>query len=136
MVDKPNEGKEAKIKVNKKRIIVLIACICFLSGCAKVEELTSLMDYGDYQKINEYNIKKIEIVKYTEGGDDTQEVQEDDFPRIYNNLKDIKIGKETTRTCEDNTTVYKFTLRDDTNLKIEIECDWVIINNKRYIIEK
>jgi hypothetical protein len=136
MVDKPNDGKEAKIKVNKKRIIILIVCICFLSGCAKVEELTSLMDYGDYQKINEYNIKKIEIVKYTEGGDDTQEVQEDDFPRIYNNLKDIKIGKETTRACEDNTTVYKFTLQDDTQLKVEIECDWVIINNKRYIIEK
>ena len=120
----------------KKRLLVLLACLLFITSCAKVQELTSLMDYGEYQKIDEYNIKKIEIIKYTEGGDDTQEVDEEDFQKIYNNLKEIKIGKETNMACEDNTTVYKFTLQDDTQLKVEIECDWVIIGNKRYIIEK
>lgn len=120
----------------KKRLLVLLACLLFITSCAKVQELTSLMDYGDYQKIDEYNIKKIEIIKYTEGGDDTQEVDEEDFQKIYNNLKEIKIGKETNMACEDNTTVYKFTLQDDTEIIIEIECDWVIIGNKRYILEK
>ena len=120
----------------KKRLLVLLACLLFITSCAKVQELTSLMDYGEYQKIDEYNIKKIEIIKYTEGGDDTQEVDEEDFQKIYKNLKEIKIGKETNMACEDNTTVYKFTLQDDTEIIIEIECDWVIIGNKRYIIEK
>ena len=120
----------------KKRLLVLLAYLLLITSCAKVQKLTSLMDYGDYQKIDEYNIKKIEIIKYTEGGDDTQVLDEGDFQKVYNNLKEMKIGKETNMSCEDNSTVYKFTLKDDTELKIVIECDWVIIDNNRYIIEK
>ena len=119
-----------------KKSIVLLVLLLIISGCSKNEkQYTSLMDYGDYQKINEENIKKIEIVRYTEGGDLSETVEDDLIVSTYNNLKNKKIGKETNRTCEDNTTVYIFTLADDTKMKIVIECGWVIIDNKRFILE-
>ena len=38
--------------------------------------------------------------------------------------------------CEDNTTVYLITLKDGKKKTITIECDWIIIGDKRYLIEK
>ena len=39
-------------------------------------------------------------------------------------------------TCEDNTTIYTFILTDNTEITIEKECDWLVIDKKRYKIEK
>ena len=39
-------------------------------------------------------------------------------------------------TSTDNTTVYKFILKDGNSYSIEIECDWFVINGKRYDIVK
>ena len=55
---------------------------------------------------------------------------------MYNSVKNIRVGKETNRACEDNTTVYIFNMKDNTQFKVEIECDWVVIGNKRYNIVK
>ena len=103
-------------------------------GCTK-KESTSLMDFKDYKNIKEDNIKSIEIIRYTEGGADSKIVDEDSIISTYNKLKDKKIGKETNMACEDNTTIYVFTLTDGSEYKIEIECNWVVINNDRYLLE-
>ena len=66
---------------------------------------------------------------------DTTNVEKELFETIYDRLNKIKIGNETTMSCEDTTTIYSFTLVDDTKIAIAIECDWVIINGKRYILE-
>ena len=47
----------------------------------------------------------------------------------------MKIGRKTDMACDDNTTIYVFTLTDETKLSLEIECDWVVINNIRYILK-
>ena len=47
----------------------------------------------------------------------------------------MKIGRKTEMSCDDNTTIYVFTLADETKLSLEIECDWVVIDNVKYILK-
>lgn len=95
-----------------------------------------LMDYGDYKRINVSNIKKVTVIRYTEAGDDSKTISDSEgIERTYSYLRSIKLGKETKKTCEDNTIVYNFELDDGFKASIVIECDWVIIKDKRYIIK-
>lgn len=122
----------------KKKIILnllIIITLSILTGCNKSDESTSLMDYGDYKNITEDNIKQIEIIKYTEAGVNTTLVDENSIIRVYNKLKKMKIGRKTEMSCDDNTTIYVFTLADETKLSLEIECDWVVIDNIKYILK-
>ena len=119
----------------KKVIILSLIGILMITGCSILNESISLMEYGDYAKITEDNIKGIEIIRYTEGGDDLNMVSDDSIVKVYNNLKGKRIGKETKMTCEDNTTIYTFTLTDGTKMTLEIECGLAIIDNKRYILK-
>ena len=122
----------------KKKIILnllIIITLSILTGCNKSDESTSLMDYGDYKNITEDNIKQIEIIKYTEAGSNTTLVDENSIIGVYNKLKKMKIGRKTDMACDDNTTIYVFTLTDETKLSLEIECDWVVIDNIRYILK-
>ena len=122
----------------KKKIILnllIIITLSILTGCNKSDESTSLMDDGDYKNITEDNIKQIEIIKYTEAGVNTTLVDENSIISVYNKLKKMKIGRKTEMSCDDNTTIYVFTLADETKLSLEIECDWVVIDNIRYILK-
>lgn len=122
----------------KKKIILnllIIITLSILTGCNKSNESTSLMDYGDYKNITEDNIKQIEIIKYTEAGVNTTLVDENSIISVYNKLKKMKIGRKTEMSCDDNTTIYVFTLTDETKLSLEIECDWVVIDNVKYILK-
>ena len=122
----------------KKKIILnllIIITLSILTGCNKSDESTSLMDYGDYKNITEDNIKQIEIIKYTEAGVNTTLVDENSIIGAYNKLKKMKIGRKTEMSCDDNTTIYVFTLADENKLSLEIECDWVVIDNIRYILK-
>lgn len=122
----------------KKKIILnllIIITLSILTGCNKSDESTSLMDYGDYKNITEDNIKQIEIIKYTEAGVNTTLVDENSIISVYNKLKKMKIGRKTEMSCDDNTTIYVFTLADETKLSLEIECDWVVIDNVKYILK-
>ena len=99
-------------------------------------ETQSLMDYEEYKSINNDNINKITIIRYTEAGQDEKIITDKtEITSIYNYLKSINIGKETKMACEDNTTIYKIELNNKKEQTIEIECDWVIINNKRFSIK-
>ena len=122
----------------KKKIILnllIIITLSILTGCNKSDESTSLMDYGNYKNITEDNIKQIEIIKYTEAGVNTTLVDENSIISVYNKLKKMKIGRKTEMSCDDNTTIYVFTLTDETKLSLEIECDWVVIDNIKYILK-
>lgn len=122
----------------KKKIILnllIIITLSILTGCNKSDESTSLMDYGDYKNITEDNIKQIEIIKYTEAGVNTTLVDENSIISVYNKLKKMKIGRKTEMSCDDNTIIYVFTLADETKLSLEIECDWVVIDNIKYILK-
>ena len=90
----------------------------------------------DYKDIVLDKIKSINYIRYTEGGrEDNEIIDKDEITTIYNYLKNIKVGEETNRACEDNTTIYELHLNDDRDIKIEIECDWLVIGNKRYLIK-
>ena len=122
----------------KKKIILnllIIITLSILTGCNKSDESTSLMDYGDYKNVTKDNIKQIEIIKYTEAGSNTTLVDENSIIGVYNKLKKMKIGRKAEMSCDDNTTIYVFTLTDETKLSLEIECDWVVIDNIRYILK-
>ena len=123
----------------KKKIIlnllIIVTIFILLIVYNKSNESTSLMDYGDYKNITEDNIKQIEIIKYTEAGVNTTLVDENSIISVYNKLKKMKIGRKTEMSCDDNTTIYVFTLTDETKLSLEIECDWVVIDNIRYILK-
>jgi hypothetical protein len=120
----------------KKIYIILIIGFFIITGCGKVKERTYLLDYGDYAKIKEDNIKEIKITKYTVAGSDSTYVNEDFIKNVYNNFKKIKIGDKTNMTCEDNTTVYTFVLTDNSEITIEKECDWLVIGKERYKMVK
>ena len=96
----------------------------------------SVLDHDYYKGLSLEDIVSIEVVFYGEGGEQSKTyTEQDDIERIYNGWKNTKLGKETQQACEDNTTVYIFKLKDNATISIEKECDWVIINKKRYLIK-
>ena len=126
-----------------KRIIKLLIIIIFLLIIFYVlyklttpSTYTYLFHNANYKEIDENNIVNIEVSKYTEGGLDSYVVTDkEELDNLYSYLSNIKIGEETDMACDDNTTIYTINLNDNSNKKVEIECDWIIINNKRYIIK-
>lgn len=92
-----------------------------------------LLDYKDYKNIKPENIKAMKIIRYTEAG--INEKNTDDkalINEIYNYLSQIKISNEAKMGCTDNTTIYSFTLNDNSTASIEIECDWIVLKGKNY----
>ena len=68
-------------------------------------------------------------------GDKTKELTDkDEIEKLYSSLKELKVGEETPRACEDNTTIYRFSMSNGKSVSIEIECDWFVINRKHYNI--
>ena len=95
-----------------------------------------LLDHNYYKELKIEDVNKIEISKYTEGGVETKEItDEDEILNNNNSFKNIILTEETQMACEDNTTIYKF-IFNDKEYKIEKECNWFVINNKRYLYKK
>ena len=136
--------------MNKKIIVLLLLFTFTLVGCDKIKEKIKqtiddppikesipLFEFDKYKDFILDNVESLSITKYTEGGASEEKVTEQtEIQSTYNMLSKINIGNETTRACEDNTTVYKFTMKDGTTTTFEIECDWLVVGNKRYEIEK
>lgn len=131
----------------KKKIIIGVVLLMFITGCniingekeskgEPVDERVPLMEFGDYKNIVVDNIKSINFIKYTEGGSNDEEITDRDrINSIYNNLSNLTVGEETNMACEDNTKVYVFNMKDNNKISIEIECDWIVVGNKRYEIK-
>ena len=102
----------------------------------QVEEGKTLMELDHFNSVKVDNISSVLITRYTEGGDDYEEItDESEIAGIYNRLNSRKVGEKTEQACEDNTTVYIFNLVDDSTVSVEIECSWVVIGNERYLLK-
>ena len=132
----------------KRRIVIslLLVAMLFTSGCSIINKAKSskkmaedviweipLMRYGAFMDIVLDKIKSIDYVRLTEAGRNEEIITDKEkIKNIYNSLKSKNIGKEVSNTCDDNTTIYTFNMSDDKKINIEIECDWLVINNKRF----
>lgn len=135
----------------KRRIIIYFILLLFVTtGCSilkdkkeqvegtikTIEEGISLMEYGDFKNIILDKIKSVTLIKYTVAGRDDEEITDKDrIQIIYNNLKKLRVGQETNRACEDNTEIYVFSMSDGKKISLEIECEWLVVGNKRYEIK-
>lgn len=127
----------------KKKIIIIsiVLVIIFfivykLTNAPKKVVITTLKDNKEYKNVKVSDIKDIHVNKYTEGGLDSNIVSGKEARKLYNSLSNIKYGKETDMACEDNSTIYIINFKDGSSKNINIECDWIIIGEKRYMIEK
>ena len=75
-------------------------------------------------------------MRYTEGGMTEEKIDNSYIKGHYNNLSKYKVVKPTNRACDDNTTVYQFTMKDNSKTSFEFECDWIVIGNMRYEVVK
>ena len=122
-----------------KKIILILVILAFIFLGIFIltdeENTRSIIDFDYYKDIENKTIEKIGIIKYTEAGVHTEIIDDkEEIKSIYKMLINIKIGEETNMACEDNTTVYVIQLEDETEISIEIECDWLVVGNKRYKI--
>jgi len=121
-------------------ILLLVVGLLIVLSLYKKEDVSyskNLLKMEPYNKIKLKEIKSITVNTYTEGGSESTLYDlKSDIESTYNMLKKIKVGKETTKACDDNTTVYVITLNNDEEISIEIECDWLVNNEKRYLIKK
>lgn len=130
----------------KKFVLFIFICLLVV-GCStkKDENQTPQDDQPDeerylfsldyYKDFKLEDIVSYESVRLTVGGDQREEYSDKaSIESIYNTLSNVKIGKETEMACEDNSTIYIFTLSDGTTKRVEFECDWVIIGKDRYEI--
>ena len=125
-------------------IIVLIACL-FISGCTSKEEnkkdtskvtTKSVLDHEYYKGLTLEDVTSVTIIKKTEAGIDEQTYEDEkEIKDNYNYWKNKKLGKKTNKSCDDNTTTYVFNLKDNATISIIKECDWIVINNERYLIK-
>ena len=128
---------------NKKvlfSILIIVLCIFFIIiSVFKKEEPVEirtklLKDFEYYQKIDIDNINNLTISTYTEAGGETENIEDkEEIKSLYNRLGNIKVSSETTISCEDNSKIYNF-FGDDETYRIEVECEALIFNNKRYLI--
>ena len=126
----------------KKTIILILGLIfsfMIFNTNSYSEEITKgqyLLEYQEYKDITPENIKKIKIIRYTEAGVSEKVIKDKkSIKDTYNYLKKIKIDSKTNFSCTDNTTIYHFTLNDNSQKYIEKECSWVIINRQNYKIK-
>ena len=131
----------------KKLFIIAIAGLLLIGCNSKNEENTakddtpkdsgSILAFEEYKNINLDEILKITKIRYTVGGAEDENITDrSEINSIYNMLKELKVGKETDMACEDNTTIYRFEMKNNEKYSIEIECDWFVINGKHYNIVK
>lgn len=128
----------------KKKLIIILAVLVIiffivykLTYKPTAFKITYLKDNKEYKDLKVKDIKDIRINRYTEGGFNSEIVSDpQEVKKLYNKLFNMKYGKETDMACEDNSTIYIIDFFDGTNKTITIECDWIIIGEKRYIIVK
>ena len=131
-------------------VVLLMVSLLFITGCSLVsdnvkkveqkigdlEKNIPLMEYSEFKNILIDKIMSIDYIRLTETGRTSELITDKDkINSIYNSLKEKNVGKEVTNGCDDNTTIYTFNLSDNKKVNVEIECEWLVINNKRYEIK-
>ena len=129
--------------MKNKVIVFLILLLIVITGCDKLkgkdnningkEENISLMEFDKFKDIVIDKVIQIDYTRFTEGGrDDKIITNQEEIQSIYNNLKKLTVVKETTMACEDNTKLYTFHMNDGNKEEVELECNWVVLGNRRY----
>ncbi len=96
-----------------------------------------LLSQPKYAGLKLDEIKSASIMQLTVAGATEKEINNKvEIFNLYSYVNSIKLGKETEMRCTDNTTFYTFYLKDGTKLSVEKECDWIILGEKAYMIEK
>ena len=124
-----------------KKLIYLIVLLLVVVGCSKNEMKPAkeklLFDNSYYKDLVIENVKMMNILYYTEAGLERTEItSKDEIISYYNEWKNTKLLEEVSTSCEDNTLIYEFIMNSGESIIIEKECDWLVINNKRYSFEK
>ena len=123
-------------------IIIMLLVLMILEpkqsdGPKKKEKTKLLMEMEPYRNLKIEEVNKISKRRYTVAGMDEKIIEDkDEISNVMYYLLNLKLGKETDQACEDNTTVYILNTKDNNEIKVEIECDWVIIDKNRYLIVK
>jgi len=102
-----------------------------------IDESKLLSELDEFKIIDLDHVTSVKVVKVTIAGPESEEYKEKpSIESYYNKIGNIKIGQETKMSCEDNSTLYVFVMDDDSRVTFTIECDWLIVGNKRYMIVK
>jgi len=119
-------------------LILLLIVVLFILLVQKDKSYTkNLMQLEEYQELKLEDIKTINIMKYTESGvESVLEENKSDIKSTFNTLSKIKVGEETKSSCDDNTTIYIIEREEKDPISIEIECNILVLNKKRYLIKK
>lgn len=118
-------------------LIIVLTLFCFKKIHIQNEPTISIWELDEYKGLELDDIQEINIISYTEGGSESVlQESRDEIEKTYNSLSKIQVGKETDMACEDNTTIYSMKLKTGEEVNVEIECDWIVIHNKRYLIVK
>lgn len=136
--------KNKKIIVLIVLIIILIVAIIVVFKPEKEElkhtkpvEPTYVIDLPEYSRLKDAKIKEARIIRYTEGGSEEKAAEgEEEIKRIYDRVAKLKITDETDQTCTDNTTVFEFITEEGVAIDVEIECDWLVLGNKHFLISE
>ncbi len=96
----------------------------------------NILDLDIYKNVNESNISSIIIKEFKEYGSDYKDVTDPvEINEIYSTLKKLKLGEKTNAGCDDNTVIYILNLKDNSTVSLEIECEWIVLDNQRYLIK-
>ncbi len=136
---------------NINKILLILLAAILISGCGdkkedkdktpndnkEPKEVIYLFDHEFYNGFNFDDVESLEVVRYTIAGDQRQTISsQEEVEQIYNMLKNIKIGEKNGLTCEDNTTVYVFTMKNSKKYTVTFDCEWLIIGKDSYTAEK
>lgn len=129
IIEKNNEKSNIKLNINVNAGDIKIAG-------NRLDKINSVKDLDIYNDIKIDEVKSVDVTKYTEGGDNRETYKEkEDIMSFYKMIGETKLGEETEQTCDDNTTVYTFNMNDD-KVSFEFECNWLVLDGKRYLIVK
>lgn len=93
---------------------------------------TLIKETKEYKKIDISKVLNIEIIKFTEGGRESEFIEDkNQINSIYTSLGNIKIGTKNDTKTEDNTTIYSFNSKKE-SVSFEFEWKNIIINNQGY----
>lgn len=116
---------------------ILIIFIVLIIGILIVIKTYDFSNKTWNLEIEKDSINSIEIIKYGVFGIKEEYISNiEEINEIYNYLINIKIGSETTISCDDNTQKYILHFKNKKDKIIEIECSTITIDNKKYKIKK
>ena len=134
-----------------KKVLLLLVLVVFITGCSKEtiknkikENIDNhpvtdkpIMELEKYQDFDIDRVSSLSILKYTEAGLNEEKITDlNTIKTEFNLIKKYRVIGEDKSACDDNTTIYQFNMQDGSKVEFEFECNWLVIGDKRYEIER